>query len=291
MELKKFEKILPNDIPQDVRKVCEHLLVKEGVDGENTELTMYFPAAEDPVTKVFKFVIIPESKFGSLTIVTQDIMRFIFSDKATDIIPTEDMQAVISACTVGAGELTSKVQEESKDHADKIFYHLMNGQVLVSDTKEFDWSENIKNMHRISFAEDRIRQLIMLLVTQEEIDVMPPRSEDDTDETPRTPVKRKTVDVAKDEIALFQEQYQINPDYSIFENDRTTEREILIMKLIDMIEVHQQLLSATVLINTQSQIIAYYEDQFRKIREAAEPAPDTPAIEEVTDQLADAIEE
>ena len=85
------------------------------------------------------------------------------------------------------------------------------------------------------------------------------------------------LEIANVEIAKFHEKYKLNIDYSMFaESELCSPRELAIAQLIDILEFHQQMTTATVAIASQRQVAEMYEKRIAAMNGESEPASDEP---------------
>lgn len=272
-----FKKI--NELPEGIHKLTDNFMILETPQDDKVQLDLVFPAKNVEGT-YYDFIVIPDERYGSLTGVMQEIMKGLYSNEIQ--LGDADVNDVMRAATIASGELAADgrdYQKQEEDNSNKIFYHLINGQIMFSDATQMNWDENIKNMGNTISAADSVRQLIALLESREEVEIK--SSEEET-----TGEMKSTVELAKAEIAKFHEIHKLDIDYKVFEEAGVaTERELLVLKLIDILEVYQQLITATALVTNQQQLINMYEQRIRELtnttsEDAGEMTPID--VEEVT---------
>lgn len=269
-------------LPDGTNKISDNVFLKETVtEDQRVKLNILFPA-KDSADTFYNFEMIPDQSFGSLSDIINDLMRQLYTGDLE--IPDDIKTDVMRSVTIGVGELAANgAPDENPEN--KIFYHMLNGSVVVTNANQIDWDSNIKNIEEINRTADNIRHLIASLISRKEIEVK--TINDDGTESSET---RDTVEVVKNEIENFTKRTNLNVDYSVFEKSGiATEREVLIAKLIDILEIHQQIIMVTVSIAAQRNML----EQFSKQNQNAEvPADDIPTIpEEEVETLAEVASE
>lgn len=252
-----FKKI--NELPEGIHKLTDNFMILETPQDDKVQLDLVFPAKNVEGT-YYDFIVIPDERYGSLTGIMQEIMKGLYSNEIQ--LEDADVNDIMRAATIASGELAADgrdYQKQEEDNSNKIFYHLINGQIMFSDATQMNWDENIKNMGNTISAADSVRQLIALLESREEVEIK--SSEEET-----TGEMKSTIELAKAEIAKFHEVHKLDIDYKVFEEAGiATERELLVLKLIDILEVYQQLITATALVTNQQQLINMYEQRIREL--------------------------
>lgn len=262
-------------LPDGTNKLSENVFLKETMDDGRVKLDIYVPSKTD-ANAYYDFAVEPDKNMGSLSDVINELMRQMYTG---ELELSDDMKSdVMRSVTIGVGELAAGSDENTEN---KIFYHMLNGMVVVSDIAQIDWDSNIKNIENIQRTTDNIRHLITSLMTTKEIEAKTV-DENGTETT----VMKDVSDVVKNEIAAFSQKTGLNVDYSMFEKSGiATEREILIAKLVDILEIHQQIIAVTMSIKAQRDIINQFTAQ-----QGTEPAHEIP-VDEIPEVSAEEVEE
>ena len=273
-----YAKVTMAEIPEGCREINDALRVVDnsGEDaGSNLELYFLKSAKENVV---HKFKIYPDKTSGTLSELVNEILKGIFAN-FIEGLPAAETPDILRSVSIASGLLAEHDMEESKkelDPAGKIFYHLVNGQVLYTDIENVNWEENIKNLNMISDLVDRCRAFIRALMLEDTIEI-PSENEGEA------PTLVPSFDYVKGEVENFFINNGIAIDYSMFNKEGISDRERLLLMIIDMISIHQELILVSSLMNVENTIRAEYAPQSEPIPEPMpEPVPgiDIPAFPE-----------
>lgn len=268
-----YQKI--DKLPENVQLINPAIAMIEHV-GDTTSIDLFFTKTigED---HVLQFHVEPDASFGALSDIVNTILSGIFSGQIEGLTD-HDKNEALRAVNIAAGMLAENdvmmKQQNHPDQANKVFYHLMNGQVMYSDATTINWEENIKNIMQIANTIDRCRALIRALLLEDTIHVDADVEHDIQEED--VPVTEYVIR----EINQFMTSNDIKIDYSLFDKDGVTDREKLIVQLIDIMTVHNELVLVTSLVNTENQIRGYYETMISHMKQSDVKEPTEELVED-----------
>ena len=252
----KIEYKKTQSLPSEIRKVNDYLslvdnsvTVNEAGDGYASNLEMYFPAKEG----FHCFTVYPTEEHGTITKLIDEIGAAVWngdinefnSDDKSDL-----MVALHSAAyeLIKADEAESNIRPVSKDMdpKNKIFYQFTTGEGYYSDINRLPVSDLIDNIGNIYQSVRNIKNLMALLVTTDHVD------EIGEDGKVIEGGGKSPIDIAREEIKKFHEDNRMSVNYSMFENQFTTERELLLMQLTDIVEIYQNIILMASVIKAQT---------------------------------------
>lgn len=239
-----YKKLSP-PIPEDANFICEGLYLKETHEDDQTQVSLF--VITDDFNTVHNFECIPDEKTGSLRDVIFELMEQIH-DKTIDGIPEDESEYE----SVLKSIMKVHINMMSNDNSNpQIYYFLLNGKVLTSDATKINWDAEIERIDDTRKSAESIRRIIALLLSRDEIEVH--------DDDNNTVTKTSAIEFAKNEIDKFLDSHKLDIDYSEF--NLATERELLIAKLIDILEIYNEIICATVSIAGQKRVIEHYENK------------------------------
>ena len=245
-------------LPEGTIRLTESVYLKETVlEDKSVKLDLFFPSKANG-SIVYDFTMYPEARSGSVHTLTEELMRQIYTGEF--VIEDEAKTDVMRSITIGLGEMANQ------DPGNKIYYNMLNGNVIVTDADQLDWDDLIKHGGDMVKTLNTTRHLIATLLKEKEVEIREPGENGEDDVI----VTKAVEDIAREEIRKFHEANKLNIDYSMFTN--ATEREILLAQLIDIIEFKQELMAATLVVNAQRSVAAFYENQ--KANNQENPIPE-----------------
>lgn len=146
--------------------------------------------------------------------------------------------------------MSEELKNQTNSDDERVYYHLLNGNVIYSDAKSINWEENIKSIGMISEMADNCRAMIARLMTGKPVKIT-----DENGDEKEVPI----MEHAKTECEKFFETNHIKIDYSMFDNADITEREKLIARLIDILTIHNELIMVSAILNASATTRHYYE--------------------------------
>lgn len=180
----------------------------------------------------------------SMNDIVNEVAKNVFNDQIDGIDDKADIMQTFQL-------MSEPAKPAEDDNRNKIFYHLINGSVMYSDATTIDWQHNIEHISEIAHMADSCRALIRALLVDETV-----RIEQDGEEPKEIPVAEH----AANEINRFFESNSINIDYSIFDKDTVTDRERLIVRLMDILTIHNELIMVSSLVNCENVVRSRYEN-------------------------------
>ena len=254
IQYKKFDTEQPWG--ENAREIIPQFHVIEQETEEKKPMLELYIASKGNESITYMFTVYPDSEHGTLTGLLVDISAALYA-KTIEGIDGADMGDVIRSVTIVNGILAERMEEskplatklengngEEIDPTNKVFYRMINGTVLVSDATQINWENNIRNLPEINQMANNIRHLIHIMLTQKEY--KPNENAENT-----IPVE----ELIDQELSRFYEINKIDIDYSMYDNDITTEREVKIARLIDIMEIYTQLILVSSIINAQNDVI------------------------------------
>lgn len=252
----KIEYRKTSTLPSDIRKVNGYLSlvdnsvnVNEAGDDYVSMLLMYFPAKDG----FHCFTVYPTEEHGTLTKLIDEIGAAVWNGDVKEFNPDDKsdlMVALHSAAfeLIKADEAESNIRPVSKDMdpRNKIFYQFTTGEGYYSDINKLPVKDLIDNIGSIYQSVRNIKNLMALLVTTDHVD--------EVDENGKVIEGggKSPIDIAREEIRKFHEDNKMRVNYSMFENQFTTERELLLMQLTDIVEIYQNLILMASVIKAQN---------------------------------------
>ena len=240
--------------------------------GEDSQLKIefFFPSKANPMN-IYHFTLYPEQNFGSLTEIANEMVRQLYTGELA--LPEEVKLDAMRVVQIGIGEMAADGRDY--DGGGRIYYHMLNGSIIATDISTVDWDANIQHIQDKYYAMDNTRHLIVALLTKDTVEVVKKSGEGEDAEN--TTIEMDPLEIANAEIKKFHEKYNLNIDYSMFaESEWCSPRELAIAQLIDILEFHQQMTTATVAIASQRQIADMYEKKIAVMNDEPAPAPDEP---------------
>jgi len=269
-----FQMINP-PFPEGTQQITESVHLRELMDEESKTLKieLYFPSKANPAN-IYMFTLYPDANFGSLTEITNDMVRQLYTGELQ--LPDDVKLDAMRVVQIGVGEMAADGRDY--DDGDKIYYRLLNGSVLTTPAAAVDWENNIKRIHEMQYVMDHTRNLIVALLTKETVEIKKANEDGSEGET----IQKNIIELATEELQKFHESNRLNIDYSMFtDNGITTERDVLIAQLIDVLEIHQQMITATIAVATRKQVADMYEQRVAAEKEAE---PETVQAEVVSEE-------
>ena len=234
------------------------------------KIEFFFPSKANPMN-IYHFTLYPEQNFGSLTEIANEMVRQLYTGELA--LPEEVKLDAMRVVQIGIGEMAADGRDY--DGGGRIYYHMLNGSIIATDISTVDWDANIQHIQDKYYAMDNTRHLIVALLTKDTVEVVKKSGEGEDAEN--TTVEMDPLEIANVEIKKFHEKYNLNIDYSMFaESEWCSLRELAIAQLIDILEFHQQMTTATVAIASQRQIADMYEKKIAVMNGESAPAPDEP---------------
>lgn len=286
IQYKKFDTEQPWG--ENAREIIPQFHVIEKETEEKKPMLELYVASKGNESITYMFTVYPDSEHGTLTGLLIDISAALYA-KTIEGINNNDMGDVIRSVTIVNGILAERMEEskplatklengngEEIDPTNKVFYRMINGTVLVSDASQINWDDNIKNLPEINQMANNVRQLIHIMLTQKEF--KPNENAENT-----IPVE----ELIDQELSRFYEINKIDIDYSMYDNDIATAREVRIARLIDIMEIYTQLILVSSIINAQNDVIRQItkgpsEEELQKMKEdAADNAEEIKDVEVV----------
>ena len=273
IQYKKFDTEQPWG--ENAREIIPQFHVIEKETEEKKPMLELYVASKGNESITYMFTVYPDSEHGTLTGLLIDISAALYA-KTIEGIDNNDMGDVIRSVTIVNGILAERMEEakplatklengngEEIDPTNKVFYRMINGTVLVSDASQINWDDNIKNLPEINQMANNIRQLIHIMLTQKEF--KPNENAENA-----IPVE----ELIDQELSRFYEINKIDIDYSMYDNDIATAREVRIARLIDIMEIYTQLILVSSIINAQNDVIRQItkgpsEEELQKMKEDA----------------------
>lgn len=228
------------------------LYIKQTADEKlkRSILDLWFKS-ENP-DKLYQFHVIPDQPHGTLSGVLEAIQNYLQQEK----IIGEPTTLVTSAY-----EYAVKLEENEVPPEHRIYYHLMNGETIYTDGTKIDWEENVKHIPDTIHTIDELRMLIGLLLTRETIETA---GEDGNSHD------ENTFEYVKNTVNhFFTDNKMESIDYSLFDIESVSDRERLIVKMIDIMTIYtEQLIIASSLAAQNTAINMIREKQNQKKEEA-----------------------
>lgn len=250
------------------------MLKEAPLDAGGVQLNMFFLSKQIP-TVAYEFEMIPDETVGSITAVVQELVRQLYTGEIE--IPEADKTDVMRSVTIGNGEMAAD-DRNYDDAAYKILYHMINGTVIASDVRQINWEEQAKNLQNMEQLALNVRNLINALVTRETVEV--PIQDPENPEAEPQMVTKRSEEVAETEIARFTESNKLNIDYEMIEGcGIATKREMLIIKLIDILEIHQQMIAATLSVINQQNVASFYEQRIAEMTKTEDDNSEVPSVQ------------
>ncbi len=276
---KKLEKA-----PENARKVMDELIVVDNSGTSENVLDLF--AISNLDNTVYNFTVYPEITHGRLSDLIQAIMSAMY-DHTIEGIADSDVSDIFKMLTIIGGKLISNdqnapsifkyVDKETKPE-NKIFFKLMNGRVLYADMTDFNWDMQMKEIENLYQNSDNIMNLIRLTVTSDSVNKVDEKGEVIPDSD------KPTLEVINAEIDQFMKAQKLDIDYSQYETDQTTPRELAVIKLIDMLTILKEIILVTTSLGAQRSVVDFYEKKNTETEstESIEsiPAADVEVVEE-----------
>ena len=250
-----FKKI--DAIPENTRQIVENLYIDENIGAHDGQLEIYVTA--NGTDTVYNFETTPDETSGQAIVLVNNILAAIITNQIEGIEET-DRNEIIDSLNKITGKLVEErnnffeVTSNDIDPKNKIFFYMMNGKILYSDITKIPVDENIKNIDAMNQTVRSLQNLIRFLVTSETVNKVNEKGEVVDDE------KIPVIDLAKREVDNFMNANNLKIDYSIFDTDYTTERERMIVRLMDVINIYQQIILLTNVVAAQNHVAEYYEN-------------------------------
>ena len=271
-----------NEIPEGIRQVTEALFLEDTESPEGyTILKMYVKAK-----KVYAFEIIPDTEYGMITDIINEIIANVVTgnvdvtgDDKQDLLTTLNTNATAIEAARKKSTNFIKLNEDAKedfDYENKLFYHLVTGDVYYSDATKFDWDRNIENIDALHKALDTTKSLIRILLTENVV-----KKVDKNDNVvEEIPVEQ----FVESEINRFYKINNFEPDYSVYEGN-VSDRELLMIRVTDIIILYQEMIQVTNVIAAQKHI--YEEMNKQDETEDGEPEEIVADAQIVTPEIVD----
>lgn len=243
-----FATTLIDQIPEDAVRINDALSVKElTVEGENPDLVLWFlKTGKDGMAYSFG-IVLPEA-YTSLSTICNEILLSLFTgefecaDDGYGIdIPANDYSDVVRAVSIAAGKVAETERETPRPDPNKIYIQMVSGQVMTSDIGSINWDYNIKNLPGITKTLDNIRQMMHDICSEDPIDDK----------------YNEVADKIRKEIQEFQKTNNMHPDYTKFKS--LTDRESILVQLVDVMTLYYEIIMITNTIAAQRQITQEYE--------------------------------
>lgn len=244
--------------PENGRKVMDELIIIDNSGTDQNYLDLFVVSSPDTV---YKFTVYPETEHGRLSDLIQEILSSTFAhtidgideNDQTDIIKMLTIIGGKFAITERNGESIFKLVDSDISPEGKVFFKLMNGRVMYADMQSFDWDMQMKDIKSLYTNCDNIMNLIQLTVTSDTV------SRIDNDGNVVENSDKPTLEVVNNEINQFMTSQKLNIDYSMFESENTTKRELAVIKLIDMLTIMKELVLVTTSLGAQRSVVEFYE--------------------------------
>lgn len=183
-------------------------------------------------------------------------------------IPANEYSNVLKLINIAAGKLAAVVAENPQwktetesveedlsqpPHADPnmMYYQLLNGQLMMTDKRTVDWAENIENLASLHNTVVNIQHAIFDLCYKSKEE------------------QEGVIDRVNTMLNQFYQAHGMTPDYHVFEG-KVSERELAMIKLVDMMTIYNEIISMTTAIAAQKSITELYVEELRSIRDAVE---------------------
>lgn len=267
-----------NEIPEGIRQVTEALFLEDTESPEGyTILKMYVKAK-----KVYAFEVIPDTEYGMITDIINEIIANVVTgnvdvtgDDKQDLLTTLNTNATAIEAARKKSSNFIKLTEDAKedfDYENKLYYHLATGDVYYSDATKFDWDRNIENIDALHKALDTTKSLIKILLTE----TIVKKVDKNDNVVEEIPVEK----FVESEINRFYKINNFEPDYSVYE-DKVSDRELLLIRITDIIILYQEMIQVTNVIAAQKHIF----EEMNKQDETEDGAADD--VQTVTPEIVD----
>lgn len=242
-----------------LRQITEDISVFNLNDGIG--IVIYAQTESGPYPFAFD-VHVDDEKPDKMSQFINAIHGYIFGDP--NVIP-EDMRkvALMTLNSIEAKLIENDIpMHRSDDEASKIHYHLPSGSELIADIREIDWEANAKNINILYSSTMNAKLLIRSMIMHQPITI------------PGEDGQGIEVDAAVQAARDFESFVEANKlpaiDYSMYEKAGIDGVQLLILKMMDILEIYQTLILHTMLYMTQRDGSQYYESMIKGVNDAKE---------------------
>lgn len=218
-------KIEPLDaIPQNIIHIQEiNMSLDQSVDDQkNVTLDLYFKTSKN----VYHYTIKPENAHGTLSGLIGAIKEYLAENKVNSDDIVEHMEILYKASQYAIDHEEADVPPEKR-----VYYRLMNGSTIYTDGTKIDWKSVGENLQQMYQTVDNLRLLIRTLLLTDTIKTG--EGDQQKDESSLEYVKNTVQH-------FFAENKMEEIDYSMFEVERVSDIDRLIVRLIDIMTIYSE---------------------------------------------------
>lgn len=212
-------------------------------------IDLYFDA---PSGNVYHFNILPDDEHGKLSDLLREALKnvaMLIVSTQEDISATNEMKNMLST----AIEFAEKEESSEIPPERRIYYRLMNGNLIYTDGGKIDWNDHANHIPDRYKTLDDLRTMIRTILTSDTIKT------DAGDES--------AVEYVKNTIQHFFEDNKLDIDYSMFELDSISDRERLIVKMLDIFTFYYEGIVIASAVSMQNRMIEAIRKQGEKKEE------------------------